>query len=140
MKCNLNTLYKVHVFVSCILLIINILGCIQATFMFGSEVSIKYVWFPSIPFMLSSFIILVLAIYRRHIAFIIGLIQVLLSLQTFETFLQLPNWEVSFDLYSFVTTTFMTELTAIFNLLFLITSLFGTYLFVKKVFSQKRSG
>jgi len=136
MKLNLNKLYKIHSFTAFMLLFLTIVGCIQATFMFGPDMSTKYVWLPSIPFIIWGLIILVLAMYKQWAAFILGFLEVLFTLQTFETFLQIPTWEISFDPYSFATSRFTAELIAIFNLIFLITSAIGTYLFIKKLLNK----
>ena len=138
MKCNLNTLYKVHAFIASMLLVLDILVCVQANVMFGFAG--KYVWPPAIPLMIWTVIIIILAMCRKWPTFLLGLLEVLYTSQTFKTFLQIPTWEISFDPYSLVTTSLMAEVLAILNLAFLITSLFGTYFFVKKIFSQKRSG
>ena len=137
MKLNLSNLCKVHAFVASMLLFLTITACIQTTIMVGPDMSTKYAWLPSIPFMISSLIIVILALYRRYMAFIIGLIQVIFTLQTFETFLQIPTWEISFDIYLFATFRFVAELTAIFNLILLVTSSAGIYLMIKRYIDKR---
>ena len=137
MKFNLNHLYKVHAFVAFMLLVLDVIACIQARLMFGPEMAFKYVWLPAIPFIIWNLIIVFLGIYKQWAAFILGLLAVLFSLKTFETFLQLPRWEISFNIYLFASTRFVAELIAIFNLILLLTSSAGIYLMIKKYIDKR---
>ena len=135
---NLKKLFLIHSTAALLLLIITFIVCLLSSINFGSMINtFKYAWLPSMPFMISSLVMMLLAIYRHNITFIIGLIQVALTLQTFETFLQLPHWQISFDIHSFVTMTFVAELTAIFNLVLLVTSSAGIYLMIKRYIDKR---
>ena len=134
----LKKLFLIHGIVALMLLISIITSCVLASINFSSVIdTFQVAWKPSLFSMFLALIVFILSMLRIRLAFILGPILSINLLGVFSLFLQLPSWRFSLDPHSFATISFAGELTAIFNLVFLITSFIGMYLLIKKYFHKK---
>jgi len=135
---DLKKLLLMHSVTGLLLLIFIFTSCVLASINFGSVINtFQAAWKPSLFGMFLALIIFVLGMLRVKFTFIIGFILSINLLGTFGLFLQLPNWRFSLAPHSFATISFIAELTAIFNLILLLTSSAGIYLMIKRYIDKR---